>query len=237
VTAYQWDISVVQQDNPVFSYLPAYALILAVLAAGAGALTLLRGDQRWYGAAALIGTAAASVWGLGFLAVDLAYREALGSGVWFLLVAHLLLLLAAAVSARTVEVRFSPRGAGPVAWLVALLGLAGAVALLDYAPKLAPFGYSVQAQIPWFCASVMALVVPAAAALATPRRLAVAVLAGWIGGAAGVFLYSYLYITGKVHEGYTDHRGALVTFGGTLLALLATTIWYAKAPAGQSTRT
>jgi hypothetical protein len=236
VTAYQWGISVVEQDNPVLSHLPAYALVLAVLTAGAGGLTLLRGDKRRYGAAALIGTAAASVWGLGFLAVDLAYREELGSGFWSLFVAHLLLLLAAAVSARTAELRFSPRSAGPVAWLVALLGLAGAVALLVFAPKLAQFGYTWQGQIPWFCASVMALVVPAAAALATPRRLAVAVLTGWIGGAAAVFLYSYLYVTGKVNEGYPDDRGPLITFGCTLLALLAAIIWYAKAPAGHSTR-
>jgi hypothetical protein len=114
---------------------------------------------------------------------------------------------------------------------VALLGLAGAAALLVFTPNLAQFGYTWWGEIPWFCASGMALVVPAVAALTVPRRLAVALLTGWIGGGAAVFLYSYLYVTDKVDDGYTDDRVALIAFGCTLLALLVTTIWYARVPA------
>ncbi len=218
------------------SYLLLY---VAVMAAGAGGLILGPGDKRLYGAAALIGTAAASVWGLGFLSVELAVSEGLEAGFWFQFVSHLLLLLAAglatAVLVQTTMVRLSSRPSGPVAWLVALLGLASAVALLLFTPKFSQFGFTWWEEIPWFCAGGIALVVPAAAALAAPRRFAVALLAGWIGGGAAFFLYSYLYVTAKVDQGYTDDRVALGAFGGTLLALLVTAIWYARVPADLST--
>jgi hypothetical protein len=143
--------------------------------------------------------------------------------------------LATAVLVQTTMVRLSSRPSGPVAWLVVLLGLAGAVALLLFTPNLSQFGFTWWGEIPWFCAGGMAFVVPAAAALAAPRRFAVAVLAGWIGGGAAFFLYSYLYVTAKVGQGYTDDRVALGAFGCTLLALLVTTIWYARVPADLST--
>jgi hypothetical protein len=158
----------------------------------------------------------------------------LEAGFWFQFGAHLLLLLAAglttAVLVHTTTVRLSPRPPGPVAWLVALLGLAGAAALLVFTPKLSQLGFTWWGKAPWFCASGMALIVPTAAALAAPRRLAVALLMGWIGGGTAFFLYSYLYVTDEVD----DDRVPLIAFGCTLLALLVTTIWYARVSAGPS---
>ena len=236
---YQWDESLPGQDDPGLSYLLSYVVVMAVMAAGTGGLVLRPGNKRLYGAAAVIGTAAASVWGLGFLTVDLSVSEGLEAGFWLQFVAHLLLLLAAglatAVLVRTTTVRLSPRPSSPVAWLMALLGLAGAAALLVFAPNLSQFGFTWWGEVPWFCAGGMALVVPAAAALAAPRRLAVGLLAGWIGGGAAVFLYSYLYVTDKVDHGYTDDRVGLLAFGCTLLALLVTTVWYARVSADDST--
>ena len=224
VTDYQWDESIVGQDDPVLLFFPAYALVLAVLAAGTGGRALRRLD----GAAALVGATAASVWGLGFLGVELAFNEGLEIGFWFLFAAHLLLLLAAGFAVaelvRTAAVRFSLRPSGPAAWLMTLLGLAGTVSLLVFAPALSQFGFTGWGELPWFCASALVFVVPASAALASPRRLAGAVLLGWIGGGAAFFLYSYLYVSDKVDNGYTDDRGSLIAFGGTLLALLVVTL-------------
>lgn len=231
VIDYQWDEAIVEQDDTVLLFLPAYALILAVLAVGTGVPTLRRRSRRLDGAAALIGTTAASVWGLGFLGVELAFNNGLEAGFWFLFVAHLLLPvaggLATAELVRTADVRLRPRSAGPVTWLVVLLGLAGTVLLLVVARSLAQFGFNGWGEIPWFCASGMAFVVPASAAFAAPRRLALALLTGWIGGGAAIFLYSYLYVTDKVDQGYTDDRGSFIAFGCTLLALLGITIWQA----------
>ncbi|WP_285687517.1 caspase family protein [Actinoplanes sp. NBRC 103695] len=224
VTDYQWDEPMVGHDDPMLSSFLAYALVLAVLAAGIGARTLRRPD----GPAALAGATAASVWGLGFLGVELAVSDGLEVGFWFLFSAHLLLLLAAgfavAVLVRTADVRFSLRPSGPVAWLVTLLGLAGTAALLVFAPALSQFGFEAWGELPWFCASGLAFVVPAYAAFASPRRLAGAFLLGWIGGGTAVFLYSYLYVSDELDSGYIDDRGWIIAFGGTLLALLVVTI-------------
>ena len=70
-------------------------------------------------------------------------------------------------------------------------------------------------------AAVMALLVPVCAALVVPRRFAVALLVGWIGSAAALFVYHYLVLDYLNRETRGDVSiQPLITFSVTLLALL-----------------
>jgi hypothetical protein len=111
---------------------------------------------------------------------------------WLLACCLVLLSLA---QAREVRLRRQlPEGV--IAWLVTLAGVAGAVALFvqvegEHAIPGRGQGFVPSQDLaPLIWAAAMALVVPAAAALALPRRFGVALLAGWIcDGASMVAFY------------------------------------------------
>ena len=120
----------------------------------------------------------------------------LGMAVWLLACGLVLLSLA---RAREVRLRRQlPEGV--IAWLVTLVGVAGAVALFlqveggHAIPGRGGKGFVPSQDLaPLIWAAAMALVVPAAAALALPRRFGTALLAGWIcDGASMVAFYTGL---------------------------------------------
>jgi hypothetical protein len=188
-----------------------HAVILATLAVGAGACTLIPRTRRFIGPGLLLGVVAASTWGLLFLVSDRLRnnRVSFGDGWRLELIAHLVLVLAAGLAglalARTAEVRLVRRPPqGELAWLVVLLGGVGALALFLHDQNLwrtfivwRPDRWYV---VPSIWMTVMALVVPACAAVAVPRRFGVALLAGWIGGAAAFFLFHYLWDSSRGAE-------------------------------------
>jgi hypothetical protein len=228
---YAYSDSLFQRDNGLTSYWPAYALIVAVLAIGAGVRTLVPGDGQLIGPGALIGIVAAAGWGLLFLLNDMNRVYGIATGYWLLLVAHLVLLLAAGLTVPALVlaagVRFAPRPSGWLAWLVALLGVASAVSLLVFDQKLSSTGFTWSggaSLAPWVWATLMALVLPAAAAVATPRHFAVALLAGWVGGGLALFLYGYYFQTSLGCHGCVDNRPPLLAFGSALLGLLVAAV-------------
>jgi hypothetical protein len=155
----------------------------------------------------------------------LAYRSDYVWGVSVLLsfAGAVILVLAASLAsvalARAGEVRVVPRlPADLPAWLVAMLGSAGAVVLFLYEQRFAPSGWRLVTSM-W--GPAMALLVPATAAVAVPRRFGAAVLAGWIGGSAALVL-----------RGLLDdpaNRGQILLFACTLLALLLVMIPFSRA--------
>jgi hypothetical protein len=72
---------------------------------------------------------------------------------------------------------------------------------------------------PGLCFTAMALLVPAAAAVATPRQLGTGLLAGWIAGGLAIVLF-YLVNLPR----FDIERTGIVVFGGTLLALLVVAV-------------
>jgi hypothetical protein len=165
-----------------------------------------------------------------------------GGGWWFQLVAHLALVLAACLAglalAGTTEVRLMrPTPQGELAWLVALLGAAGALALLFHDRNLwHPSGLPNRWYVvPSIWMTVMAFVVPASAAVAVPRRFGIALLAGWIGGAAALFSFDYLW--DRYQESGTIDTNPIIAFGFTLLALVVVAVLFARAaPSSQVER-
>jgi hypothetical protein len=124
--------------------------------------------------------------------------------------------------ARAGDVRLAFRlPEGAIAWLVTLLGVAGAVALFlqvegaHAIPGRDGAGFVPSQDLaPLIWAAAMALVIPAAAAAALPRQFGVALLAGWIVDGASVVAF-YLGFPGGV-------------FGFTLLALAVLIIPFAQ---------
>ena len=209
---------------------PLYVLIVAVLALAAAGC-LLRFRTRWLmGVGLLLGTAAAAAWGFLFLLIDRQHSKYVtAGGVWWLGLTGLLVLVLAAcltavILARTREVRLLlPRSHSWPAWLVVLLGASGALALLE--DDIA-FWHTATGDRPYLVpsvwATIAALVVPACAAAAVPRRFAAALLAGWLGGGAAMIASSYSL------ESVLGVNGFVLLFGITLLALLAATIPFVR---------
>jgi hypothetical protein len=238
--AYYWTASL--RDAPSarddMSWYAVYLVVMAALILGAGACTLIPRTRRLIGPGLLLGIVAASTWGLVFLASDrLQYGgdTKFGAGWWVELVAHLVLVLTVCLTglalARTAEVRLVRRPPqGESAWLVALLGCSGALALIFHDENLWQ-----QTSWPpnrWYAApsiwmTVMAAVVPACAAVVVPRRFGVALLAGWITGGAAFF--GFYYTWDRYREGGNIGRSPIITFGLTLLALLVVTVLFARA--------
>jgi len=235
--AYEWGDSLWtgRGGDPEMRWFVLYALILAVLVAGAGACTLLPRTRRLIGPGLLLGIVAASTWGLLYLPSHRIHKSStpFGGGWWFELVAHLVLVVAACLAGlalvRTADVRLTrPRPHSQLPWLVALLGGAGALALLFHDKNL----WYVDSQYRWYAVpsiwvSVLALAVPACAAVAVPRRFGVALLAGWIAG--GADLFGVLYLWDRYQENGAYGTTAIITFGFTLLALVAVTVLFARA--------
>jgi hypothetical protein len=155
------------------------------------------------------------------LASDWVDKEGLyfKSGFWLEFTAHLMIVAAACLAglaqARTAGIRLTPRPKGPAAWLVIFLGGVGSLALFVQSPANIEGWGKYSAPFVW--EGVMALVVPVFAAVVAPRRFAVSLLLGWVGGSAGLFAYAFL----------TPDRGYF-PFGLTLLALLVVAAPFAR---------
>jgi hypothetical protein len=220
----------------------APVLILAALAATAGACTLVLRGRRVVGPGLLLGAAPAAISGLLNLVGENVSEDGFELGFTLLLVAELVLVLAACLAglalARTAQARLL--GGFPserLRWLVALLGAAGAVPLAIFAARLLDFAKGwVAAPVVWMV--VMALVVPACVALAAPRQFAVALLAGWIGGATSAAVYYFSAALVELNKnGYDVGRGLIAAFGATLLALAVVAVLLARAgPAATADR-
>jgi hypothetical protein len=123
-----------------------------------------------------------------------------GPGGWLVLSAQVLGLTAAILAGlalwRGRAVRFEPRAlADPrrrqlAAWLVVLLGVAGAIAYViqvaraSYVPGLSPYITS-QLTVPLIWLTFVAVAIPLAAAAARPRVFGTALAGGWIGAGLG----------------------------------------------------
>jgi hypothetical protein len=120
------------------------------------------------------------------------------------------------------EVRLVPRALrGAPAWLVALLGVSGALALLLVDMEIVRDYDGVDWWLPPTVLTIMALVVPVSAAVAVPRRFGVALLAGWIVVAASVFV-----VYGVLADWYLS--GPIFAFGVTLLGLAVVAVPFAR---------
>jgi hypothetical protein len=235
--SYQW-------GSPLSGVSPeavAPTLILAALAATAGACMLVARTRRVVGPGLLLGAAPAAISGLIGLIGDSVLDDGFEVGFKLLFVADLILALAAGLAgfvlARTAEARVRGLPSERLPWLVALLGVAGAAPLAIFAARLLDLTEGWVAA-PVALMAVMALVVPACAAVAVPRPFAVALLAGWIGSATAAAVY---YFTGATLElnknGYDIGRNLIMIFGGTLLALAVVAVLLARAaPASQVDR-
>ncbi|HEY2956612.1 MAG TPA: caspase family protein [Actinomycetota bacterium] len=228
--SYQW-------SAPLSSVSPeavAPTLILAALAATAGACTLVPRTQRVVGPGLLLGAAPAAISGLISLIVRKVSEDGFGSGFTLLLVADLVFILAACLAGfalvGTARARLGGLPSERLRWLVALLGAVGAVPLAIFAARVSDLGKaSVAAPVVLMVA--MALVVPACVALAVPRQFAVALLAGWIGGAASAAVYYFGAALVELNKnGYDLGRGQIATFGATLLGLAVVAVLLARAP-------
>jgi hypothetical protein len=222
-----------RDDHYEMRWFALYALTVAVLALGAGASTLLPRMRRLIGPGLLLGLVAASTWGLLFLITDRMRDSQISKvGWWLELIGHMVLVVAACLCwlaiARTGDVRVERRAPrGELAWLVALLGAAGALALVFHDKQLWSNEWP---QSSWLVvssiwATTMALVVPACASVAVPRRFGVALLAGWVGGGAALFRFHYLWAVKQY--GGTDST-PIIMFGLTLVALLAVTVLFGR---------
>jgi len=79
------------------------------------------------------------------------------------------------------------------------------------------------------CATIWALVMPAWAAWAAPRRLGVALLAGWIWVGAAFWVYFYLFHAWAARFGLrAGNNLPIIAYGFTLLALSAVTVPFAR---------
>jgi hypothetical protein len=237
-----------------------YVVIVAALTLTAGACMLIPRTRRLIGPGLLLGAVAASTSGLAFIVSDgvshgpppTPFQH---SGFWLEFAANLVLVLAACLAgltlARDAEVRLvrgPPQSA--LAWLVALLGVAGALALVFQDQSLWGTARSVPPTVASISLTFMALVVPACAAVAVPRRFGVALLTGWIGSGAAFFVYYYLavdaargqgfYISGfyiRISRGLYISSSPIIAFGFTLLALLVVAVPFARtAPAPEVER-
>jgi len=172
----------------------------------------------------LLGTAAAVTWGwLGDAAnaVTTRYGEP-GLGLWLSLASGLVLTLAACIAAvamvraGTRPTPPAPRAALP--WLVTFLGAAGALVFFAIRDQIQV------AAAPGLAIIALAFLVSAVAVLATPRQLAVGLLAGWIAGALAVVGF---YLINLPRNGI--ERTGILAFGATLVALLVATIPFSRA--------
>jgi hypothetical protein len=171
-------------------------VIHTATAAIAGVLLLAPSTRRLIGPGFILGGAATALSPvLGGIALETSrYYGAPGGGLWLDLAGGAVLELAAAIAmvaaVRSGSVRLD-RHPGPLSWLVALTAAIGSVAL-----------YLDQQNAEWFVAevhtgavvwtSIVALGVPAVAAMTLPHRFASAVLAGWLGTGLAVLAFNSL---------------------------------------------
>jgi hypothetical protein len=206
----------------VLSFAWPQTVIAAAVTLTAGVCTLIPRTRRLIGPGLLLGTVPASIWALMSLT---SHRPGLGrlrmpgGSFLFEVAANLILVLAACLAGfalgRAGEVRLVRWAAQrALSRVVALLGVTGALALVFLDHNL------------W--AAVIAVLVPACAAAALPRRFGVALLTGWIGGATSIFTYESLLLNNSRGQGAIISSTPNVAFGITLLALIAVAVPFAR---------
>lgn len=196
-----------------------HALTIAVLVLIAGVCILVSRTRRVIGPGLLLGAVAASSQGFARLASDPPSGSP-EAGYWLELSAYLILLLAtcliviALVADPTAHLARKP--AGVLAWWVLVLGGGGALSLVFHTLLIfhnVPAG-KYQTLSVNIAATVMALAVPACAALVVPRRLGVFLLAGWIIAGATFSLLNFTFL-----ERQSLDTPTIIIFGYTLLDL------------------
>jgi hypothetical protein len=180
----------------------------------AGVCLLLPRTSRRIGTALGLGAAATLPADVASIRLSLKISSPPGPGAWLVSVAVVLVLITAVMIAvflaRSREVRIEPRSlaAGPVAaWLILLLGAAGAVAFLAQLAgrhDIVGFGdvyVNNQLLVGLIWLTLMALAIPFIAVTARPRSFGIALAAGWVG--AG--LAEVIFLTGLKSSvfGYT----------------------------------
>ena len=117
-----------------------------------------------------------------------------------------------------------------------LLGAAGSLALLLHVLRLSEIGPKAYWIAPSVWLTVVALVVPAVAAVATPRRFGAFLLAGWVGGAAALFAAYLAFADEKLNnDGLDIGATPILLFGSTLVALLVVAVLDARAEPARAT--
>jgi Caspase domain len=229
--AFQWDSNLIK-DQDTFALGIA---LTAVFGLGAGIGTLREATPRLAGPGMLLGVAAASTRGLVQLLTEpLRDGGGYGAGLVVEVGAHVVLLAAGCVAAvalaRSGDVQLHPQALRT--WssrLITLLGVAGTVALLVVDRRILNLG------IEWYWSfvpiwlTVLALLVPAAAAVALPRRFGTWLLAGWIAGSSAVVTDYLIWNASQVSQGkYDIGRTALLFFAVTLLGLLVAAVLHLR---------
>jgi uncharacterized caspase-like protein len=224
---FQWDERLVDLAGKTIETFPLYVGILALLVLGAGVCLLV--PTTWLmGSGLLLGAAAAATEGLFDLVLyPMDSGGGFGAGYRVLVAAHLVLLLAACVAgvalARSGEAHIRRRApTGQLPRLMILLGAAGAVALLFHVVRI---GTTDDYPGRWVAHSiwvtVLVITLPVVAAVLMPRRLGAALLLGWVGGGAAIFVDSFTYANLQVQAGSFDiGRTWILLCGLTLLPLL-----------------
>jgi hypothetical protein len=196
-------------------------LTMAPVLLVAGLCIFVPRTRRVAGPGLLLGAVAASSLGLAYLNPrrDPAFG-APQAGYWLELSAYLVLLLAAGLTvialAADPDVRLvrTPRGA-LASWAL-ILGAAGAVSLVFHTVLVLHHVSDEKYQTLFvnIAATVMALVVPACAALAVPHRFGVFLLVGWITAGTTFSLVNF-----NLLQHHSLDTGTIIVFGATLLGL------------------
>jgi hypothetical protein len=139
---------------------------------------------------------------------------------WLELSAHLILVLAACFTAIALvtdpNVRLARRPGNVLAWWTLVLGAGGALTLVFHTLLVFHHVAAERHQTLYvnIAATVIALVVPACAALAVPRRFGVFLLAGWITAGATFSLLNFAFL-----ERQSLDTTTIIIFGFTLIGL------------------
>jgi len=228
---FQWSSNLIK-DQDTFALGMA---LTAVFGLGAGIGTLRRATARLAGPGMLLGVAAASTRALVQLLTE-PLRESGGydAGFGVEVGAHVVLLAAGCVAgvalARSGDVHLHIQALRTrSSQLIVLLGVAGTVALLVVDRRILNLGAEWYWSISAIWLTVLALLVPAAAAVALPRRFGTWLLVGWIASAGAVVADYSIWNARQVSEGdYDIGRTALLFFAVTLLGLLVAAVLHAR---------
>src|SRR5680860_94838 len=225
---FQWDTPLAKPEKVhEFSW---YVVVVALLALGAGASLLKPGARPWIGHGLVLAAAAASTWGLVYLGGYWFEQDGqgFGSGFGLQIAGHLLLMTAAWRAAtalpRGVDIRLESSALGELHGVPALLGVAGALALLLHYRGLA------QAEVEWpamasIWAAALSIIIPACVVAVVPRRFGVTLLSGWVMGAAALFAFYFANLVRLRADGWTS-IGPLpvLAFGLTFIGLMVTAV-------------
>jgi hypothetical protein len=228
---FQWSSNLIK-DQDTFALGMA---LTAVFGLGAGIGTLRQATARLAGPGMLLGVAAASTRALVQLLTE-PLRESGGydAGFGVEVGAHVVLLAAGCVAgvalARSGDVHLHIQALRTrPSQLIVLLGVAGTVALLVVDRRILNLDAEWYWSISTIWLTVLALLVPAAAAVALPRRFGTWLLVGWIAGAGAVVADYSIWNARQVSEGdYDIGRTALLFFAVTLLGLLVAAVLHAR---------